>query len=182
MRRQVGTAQVVEFGSVGELAGIRRHEHRGDDLAPGGVGQAEHGDVPDGWVHTGDLGMLDDRGYLQVTGRIKDMIIRGGENIYATEIEQVLFGHPGIRDVAVLGLPDPTWGEICAAVLTPAGPGQLPAVTELHDLCRASLAPHKTPARWFGATELPLTGSGKIQKFRLREQIDGGELSELLPR
>ena len=137
---------------------------------------------PDGWVHTGDLGMLDDRGYLQVTGRIKDMIIRGGENIYATEIEQVLFGHPGIRDVAVLGLPDPTWGEICAAVLTPAGPGQLPAVTELHDLCRASLAPHKTPARWFGATELPLTGSGKIQKFRLREQIDGGELSELLPR
>ncbi len=57
----------------------------------------------DGWVHTGDLGVLDDRGYLRVTGRIKDMIIRGGENIYATEIEQVLFSHPGVRDVAVLG-------------------------------------------------------------------------------
>ncbi len=137
---------------------------------------------PDGGVRTGDLGVLDDRGYLQVTGRIKDMIIRGGENIYATEIEQVLFGHPGVRDVAVLGLPDPTWGEIVAAVLIPAEPGGLPAVTELHDLCRTSLAPHKTPARWFGAAELPLTGSGKIQKFRLREQIDGGELTELPPR
>lgn len=134
---------------------------------------------PDGWVRTGDLGILDDRGYLQVTGRIKDMIIRGGENIYATEIEQVLFAHPGIRDVAVLGLPDPTWGEIVAAVLVPAQPGQLPAVTELHDLCRTHLAPHKTPARWFGVTELPLTGSGKIQKFRLRERINDAELKEL---
>jgi fatty-acyl-CoA synthase len=137
---------------------------------------------PDGWVHTGDLGILDDRGYLQVTGRLKDMIIRGGENIYAAEIEQVLFTHPFVRDVAVLGLPDPTWGEIVAAVLVPANPGQLPAVTELHDLCRSHLAPHKTPARWFQTAGLPLTGSGKIQKFRLREQINRAELSELPPR
>jgi fatty-acyl-CoA synthase len=137
---------------------------------------------PDGWLHTGDLGILDDRGYLQVTGRLKDMIIRGGENIYATEIEQLLFTHPRVRDVAVLGLPDPTWGEIVAAVLVPAEPGQPPAGSELHDLCRAHLAPHKTPARWFQATELPLTGSGKIQKFRLQEQINGAELDELPPR
>jgi fatty-acyl-CoA synthase len=133
----------------------------------------------DGWVRTGDLGILDDRGYLQVTGRIKDMIIRGGENIYAAEIEQVLFTHSGVRDVAVLGLPDPSWGEIVAAVVVPAHPGQPPEVTELHDLCRTHLAPHKTPARWFQATDLPLTGSGKIQKFRLREQIDHTELGEL---
>ena len=125
-------------------------------------------------MRTGDLGILDDRGYLQVTGRIKDLIIRGGENIYATEIEQVLFTHPGIRDVAVLGLPDSTWGEIVAAVFTPADPGRLPAAAELHDLCRTSLAPHKTPVRWFAATELPLTGSGKIQKFRLRQQLREG--------
>jgi fatty-acyl-CoA synthase len=136
---------------------------------------------PDGWLHTGDLGILDDRGYLQVTGRLKDMIIRGGENIYATEIEQVLFSHPRVRDVAVLGLPDPTWGEVVAAVLVPADPGQPPAATELHDLCRTHLAPHKTPARWFQVTELPLTGSGKIQKFRLQEQITGAELDELPP-
>jgi fatty-acyl-CoA synthase len=81
----------------------------------------------------------------------------------------------------VLGLPDPAWGEIVAAVVVPADPGQLPAVTELHDLCRAHLAPHKTPARWFGVTDLPLTGSGKVQKFRLQEQISRTELSELPP-
>jgi acyl-CoA synthetase (AMP-forming)/AMP-acid ligase II len=132
-----------------------------------------------GWVHTGDLGTLDDRGYLRVTGRLKDMIIRGGENIYATEIEQVLFTHPGIRDVTVLGLPDPTWGEIVAAVLVPADPDHVPAAAELHDLCREHLAPHKAPARWFQAAELPLTGSGKIQKFRLGELIDRAELKEL---
>jgi fatty-acyl-CoA synthase len=133
----------------------------------------------DGWVHTGDLGTFDDRGYLRVTGRLKDMIIRGGENVYAAEIEQVLFTHPAVRDVAVLGLPDPTWGEIVAAAVVPTDPDAAPAVIELHDLCRRHLAPHKTPARWFRTTELPLTGSGKIQKFRLREQIDHAELPEL---
>ncbi|KJK48312.1 hypothetical protein UK23_17430 [Lentzea aerocolonigenes] len=133
----------------------------------------------DGWLHTGDLGTMDDRGYLRVTGRLKDMIIRGGENIYATEIEQVLFTHPGVRDVTVLGLPDPTWGEIVAAVIVPNGPGEVPGAAELHDFCRARLAPHKTPARWFRAGELPLTGSGKIQKFRLRQQIESADLEEL---
>jgi acyl-CoA synthetase (AMP-forming)/AMP-acid ligase II len=133
----------------------------------------------DGWLHTGDLGILDARGYLTITGRLKDMIIRGGENIYASEIEQLLFTHPGIRDVAVLGLPDPTWGEVVAAVLVPDRPDHVPSVTELRDFCRAHLAPHKTPTRWFHAGELPLTGSGKIQKFRLREQIDRAELHEL---
>jgi acyl-CoA synthetase (AMP-forming)/AMP-acid ligase II len=133
----------------------------------------------DGWVHTGDLGILDSRGYLRITGRLKDMIIRGGENIYATEIEQVLFTHPAVREVAVLGLPDSTWGEIVAAAVVPAEPGRQPRATELHEHCRAHLAPNKTPARWFQVDELPLTGSGKIQKFRLRDQIDQGRLREL---
>jgi len=133
----------------------------------------------DGWLRTGDLGVLDERGFLRVTGRLKDMIIRGGENIYATEIERVLFPHPGVRDVAVLGLPDPEWGEIVAAVVVPAEPGQPPVAADLRDLCRKELAPHKTPARWFVAPELPLTGSGKIQKFRLRELIERGEVTEL---
>jgi fatty-acyl-CoA synthase len=93
----------------------------------------------------------------------------------------VLFTHASVRDVAVLGLPDPAWGEIVAAVLVPADPGPLPAVTELRDLCRTHLAPHKTPVRWYQVTELPLTGSGKIQKFRLREQISRAELDELPP-
>lgn len=134
----------------------------------------------EGWLHTGDLGVLDERGYLTVTGRLKDMIIRGGENIYASEIEKVLFTHPGVRDVTVLGLPDPTWGEVVAAVLVPSKPGRLPPIAELHGLCRAELAPHKTPTRWFLAAELPLTGSGKIQKFRLRDQVEAAELTELM--
>ena len=133
----------------------------------------------DGWLHTGDLGTLDERGYLRVTGRLKDMIIRGGENIYSAEIEQVLFTHPGVRDVAVLGLPDSAWGEIVAAVVVPGDADQVPSASELHDFCRAKLAPHKTPIRWFTTADLPLTGSGKIQKFRLRELIDEAGLAEL---
>jgi acyl-CoA synthetase (AMP-forming)/AMP-acid ligase II len=134
---------------------------------------------PDGWLRTGDIGTLDDRGYLTITGRLKDMIIRGGENVYAAEIEQVLFTHPGVREATVLGLPDPTWGEVVAAVVVSAQPDQPPAAGELHDHCRTHLTPHKTPTRWFHATDLPLTGSGKIQKYRLREQIDRAELPEL---
>ncbi|MGC7102552.1 AMP-binding protein [Amycolatopsis lurida] len=174
--REPAGGQIVATGQTGEICA------RGYQSMLGYFGMpdrtAETIDT-DGWLHTGDLGVLDERGYLTVTGRLKDMIIRGGENIYASEIEQVLFTHPGIRDVTVLGLPDPRWGEIVAAVLVPAEPGQLPDVTELHNLCRANLAPHKAPVRWFHTTELPLTGSGKIQKFRLREQIDHAELPEL---
>lgn len=170
------SGRIVPAGQAGEVCA------RGYQTMLGYFGMPERTAEtidPDGWLHTGDLGVLDERGYLTVTGRLKDMIIRGGENIYATEIEQLLFTHPGIRDVTVLGLPDPTWGEIVAAVLVPADPDRVPAVGELHDLCRAKLAPHKTPTRWFQAVELPLTGSGKIQKFRLREQIDRAELPEL---
>ncbi len=132
-----------------------------------------------GWVRTGDLGSLDERGYLTVTGRLKDMIIRGGENIYATDIERVLFTHPKVRDVAVIGLPDPAWGEIVAAVVVPAEPGQPPTATELHDFCRARLAPHKTPVRWLRTAELPHTDSGKVRKHQLREQIDHAGIREL---
>jgi acyl-CoA synthetase (AMP-forming)/AMP-acid ligase II len=109
------------------------------------------------------------------------MIIRGGENIYGSEIEQVLFGHPGIQDAAVLGLPDPTWGEVVVAVLVPDNPAKFPTASELRDFCREHLSPQKTPIRWFRSDTLPLTGSGKIQKFRLLEQISAGELAELPP-
>ncbi len=133
----------------------------------------------DGWVHTGDLGILDERGYLRITGRLKDMIIRGGENLYPVEIEEALLTHPGVGGVAVLGLPDPSWGEVVVAVVVPTGDGPVPGSEELHRHCRERLAPHKTPVRWFRTGELPLTGSGKIQKFRIREQIDTGTLPAL---
>jgi fatty-acyl-CoA synthase len=122
----------------------------------------------DGWLHTGDLCAMDSRGYCTVEGRLKDMIIRGGENIYPKELEELLFKHPTVGEVAVIGLPDAKWGEVVAAFLRPK-PGQQIDKGVLTDYMREHLAPHKTPRRWFVLDAFPLTGSGKIQKFKLRE-------------
>jgi len=124
----------------------------------------------DGWLHTGDLASMDERGYCQIGGRLKDMIIRGGENIYPSEIEQVLFEHPTVADVAVVGVPDQKWGEQVAAFVRPA-PGQTPDPGELFAYCREHLAPHKTPRYWTVVEQFPLTPSGKVQKFVLRERF-----------
>jgi fatty-acyl-CoA synthase len=124
----------------------------------------------EGWLHTGDLVTMDDRGYTRITGRTKDMIIRGGENIYPREIEEVLFEHPKVSEVAVVGLPDARWGEIVAAFVRDADPADPASDEELHAYLRQRLAPQKTPALWFHVQELPLTASGKIQKFVLRER------------
>jgi len=121
----------------------------------------------DGWLHTGDLATMDGRGYFTITGRLKDMIIRGGENIYPREIEDTLFSHPKVAEAAVVGVRDPTWGEQVAAVIRPADPAAPPTSAELYELCRARLAPHKTPRYWYQTDQFPLTGSGKIQKFRI---------------
>ncbi len=133
----------------------------------------------DGWMHSGDLCTMDDRGYCRIVGRLKDMIIRGGENIYPREIEDVLFQHPGVADVAVIGLPDDKWGEIVAAVIRPASPSpsDQPSVAELREWVRANLAAHKTPAHWYEVDAFPLTGSGKVQKFRLVEMWRDGQLT-----
>ncbi len=133
----------------------------------------------DGWVRTGDLGTMDARGYVQITGRLRDMIIRGGENIYPREIEAVLFEHPAVADVAVFGISDDHWGEVIGAAVRAADPEKPPTVPELHAHCRASLAPFKLPTEWFICAEFPLTGSGKVQKFKLREQLQSGTLARL---
>jgi acyl-CoA synthetase (AMP-forming)/AMP-acid ligase II len=124
----------------------------------------------DGWLHTGDLGSMDARGYCHIEGRLKDMIIRGGENIYPREIEQLLFSHPTVADVAVVGLPDPRWGEQVAAFVRPAA-DQAPTAEELFAYCRQHLAPHKTPRYWEFVESFPLTPSGKVQKFVLRDRV-----------
>ena len=124
----------------------------------------------DGWLHTGDLASMDERGYCQIGGRLKDMIIRGGENIYPREIEQVLFEHPAVADVAVVGVPDAKWGEQVAAFVRPA-PGRTPDPEELFAYCREHLAPHKTPRYWTVLEEFPQTPLGKVQKFVLRERF-----------
>ena len=130
----------------------------------------------EGWLHMGDLACMDNRGYLRITGRLKDMVIRGGMNIYPREIEEILFAHPKVADVSVIGLPDERWGEIVAAVVRLADPAAPPCADELHVWCRERLASHKTPSAWYFVDSYPMTASGKIQKFKLKEWVMGGRL------
>ena len=129
-----------------------------------------------GWLHTGDLGQMDMRGYVTVTGRVKDMIIRGGENHFPAEIENCLLEHKTVIEVAVVGLPDPKWGEVIGAFIRSTGPIDKAA---LHAHCRANMSPQKTPNIWVQVEGFPLTGSGKIQKFVLRDRFIAGEYAEL---
>jgi fatty-acyl-CoA synthase len=126
----------------------------------------------DGWLHTGDLGSMDERGYCRIEGRLKEMIIRAGENIYPREIEMVIFSHPQVAEVAVVGVDDRFWGEEVAAVVRPVA-GGAPSEADLVALCRQRLAPFKVPSRWVFVESFPLTPSGKIQKHVLRERLAG---------
>jgi fatty-acyl-CoA synthase len=131
-----------------------------------------------GWLHTGDLCSMDERGYCKVEGRLKDMIIRGGENIYPREIEELMFKHPTVGEVAVVGLPSERMGEEVGIFLR-AAPDQSIDKEALFAYLREHLAPHKTPRHWFEVEGYPLTGSGKIQKFALRKQWQEGQHAEL---
>jgi fatty-acyl-CoA synthase len=128
----------------------------------------------DGWLHTGDLGTLDARGYVRITGRVKEMIIRGGENLFPAEIENVLLEHPDVAEAAVVGAPDERWGEIVIGFVRLAAGARLDrAALVAH--CRERISPQKTPAHWIAVQDWPLTGSGKIQKFVLRDRFVAGE-------
>lgn len=133
----------------------------------------------EGWLHTGDLGLMDERGFIYIKGRLKDMIIRGGENIYPREIEDVLYLHPSVGDVAVVGIPDEKFGEQVAAVLRPAPGVSSLDPNQLQAFCRQHLAAYKVPRFWFTLSEFPLTPSGKVQKFVLVEMIVTRQLSPL---
>lgn len=135
--------------------------------------------VDDGWLRTGDLGVMDERGYFRITGRLKDMIIRGGENIYPVEVENLLMRHEAVSNVAVFGAPDDFWGEIVAAAIILKPGAARPTPEALKQFCRERLSPQKTPATWLIADQFPLTGSGKVQKFRLQEMAKGNELTPL---
>jgi fatty-acyl-CoA synthase len=121
------------------------------------------------WMHTGDLATMDDDGYLNIVGRSKDMIIRGGENIYPREIEEFLFTHPGIKDVQVVGVPDERYGEEIAAFVIERTPGTVDTEA-VKEFCRGKIAHFKIPRYVIATDEFPLTVTGKIQKFKLREQ------------
>jgi acyl-CoA synthetase (AMP-forming)/AMP-acid ligase II len=123
------------------------------------------------WLTLGDLGRLDEHGHLHLVDRKSHMIITGGENVYPAEVEAVLASHPGVADVAVIGLPDATWGEAVTAVITSGG--DPPGLEELRAFARARLAGYKTPRRLVLVAEIPRTASGKILKHQLRASLEG---------
>ena len=171
----VMTGDTLPVGQVGEFCTRGYHVMHGYFENP----EATAATVDtDGWLHTGDLCSMNDRGYCTIEGRLKDMIIRGGENISPREVEELLFAHPHVGEVAVIGLPDEKWGEEVAAFIRPVA-GERVDKHELFAYLREHLSPHKTPRHWFEVDAFPMTGSGKIQKFKLRQMTTDGGLVEL---
>ncbi len=121
------------------------------------------------WMHTGDLATMDEDGYANIVGRIKDMVIRGGENLYPREIEEFLMGHPDVADVQVVGVPDARYGEELMAFVVPRG-GAEPDAEAVAEFCQGRIARHKIPRYVRCVEEFPLTVTGKVQKYKLREQ------------
>ena len=121
------------------------------------------------WMHTGDLATMDEEGYVNIVGRIKDMIIRGGENIYPREIEEYLYTHPDVSDVQVIGVPSVRYGEEVMAWIKPREGAAL-TTDDLDAYCRGKIATYKIPRYWKLVDGFPMTVTGKIQKFRMREQ------------
>jgi fatty-acyl-CoA synthase len=123
-----------------------------------------------GWFHSGDVGYLDEEGYLYICDRLKDMVISGGENVYPAEVESVLFEHPAVVEVAVIGLPDETWGEAVTAVAALVPDTDL-TLEELRGFAEAKLARYKLPLRLHLVDALPRNPAGKVLKFQLRDSL-----------
>ena len=159
--------QSVPFGVTGEFC------TKGYSVMHGYWGDAEKTRAAideDGWMHTGDLATMDTEGYVNIVGRIKDMVIRGGENVYPREIEEFLYRHPAISDVQVIGVPDPKYGEeLCAWVILK--PGQLATGDDIRAFCKGQIAHYKVPRHIRFVDAFPMTITGKIQKFVMRDQM-----------
>jgi fatty-acyl-CoA synthase/long-chain acyl-CoA synthetase len=191
-----GEDAIRKIGSVGTPMAnveVRVVDDEMNDVAPGDVGEivyrgplvmSGYWNKPEdtaeafrgGWFHSGDLVREDPDGYYYVVDRKKDMIISGGENIYCAEVENVLAAHPGIGDVALIGVADPTWGETPLAVVVPADPANPPTVGSVTAYCKEHLAGYKRPRRVAFVEALPRNPSGKVLKTTLREQNQAGSL------
>src|SRR5215467_5403522 len=123
----------------------------------------------EGWLHTGDLATMDAQGYVNIVGRLKDMVIRGGENLFPREIEEFLMRHPNVADVQVVGVPDAFYGEELLAVVIPKAAEPL-TEQELREYCQGQISHQKIPHYFQFVESYPLTASGKVQKFVLRER------------
>ncbi|MGC8229853.1 AMP-binding protein [Pseudobacillus badius] len=166
--------KIVEPGSSRELPPNRQGElcTRGYHVMKGYYNNLEatkEAIDEEGWLHTGDLAVMDENGYIRVTGRLKDMIIRGGENIYPREIEEFLYTHPKILDAQVIGVPDEKYGEELIAWII-LKEGETASADEIKDYFKDKISRHKIPKHIRFTKEYPMTASGKIQKFKLREQ------------
>ena len=160
------TGQVVPVGKPGELCtrgySVMLGYWNNPEATAGAIDQAR-------WMHTGDLATMDAEGYINIVGRIKDMIIRGGENVYPREIEEFLYTHPKISDVQVIGLPDPKYGEEIMAWVKVKQDEQVTA-EELQAFCKGQIAHYKVPRYFKFVDAFPMTVTGKIQKFQMRQQ------------
>ncbi len=173
--RNPATNSVVSIGEQGEICARGYQVMLGYNDNPEATAKTIDAE---GWLHTGDLGRMDPRGYLRITGRVKEMIIRGGENLFPAEIENTLLEHPAIAEIAVVGVPDEKWGEQVACFMRCSGLDK-PTSAELKAFIRERLSAQKTPAYWIWVDQWPLTGSGKIQKFKLGEGFAAGEYTPM---
>jgi fatty-acyl-CoA synthase len=158
--------RIVPVGEKGELCTKGYSVMQGYWNDPARTAEA----IRDGWMHTGDLGVIDAEGYCNIVGRVKDMVIRGGENVYPREVEEFLFRHPKVAAVQVFGVPDARYGEeLCAWIITK--PGQACTEDEIRALCREQIAHYKMPRYIRFVDELPVTVTGKPQKFLMRDAM-----------
>ena len=166
--------QEVAVGEIGEVVA------RGPNVMKGYWNQAEETVVGlrDSWLHTGDLALRDDHAFFYIVDRKKDMIISGAENIYSAEVENALYTHPAVLEAAVIGVPDPKWGERVHAVVV-LKPGHQVTPDELIGTCRESIAGYKVPRSIELMDALPKSGAGKILKRTLREQYWQGHSRQI---
>ncbi len=159
-----GTEVARDNRQVGEII------VKGDTVTPGywNLPEETAKAIRDGWLHTGDLAVIDEERYVTIVDRKKDMIITGGENVYSTEVENVLYMHPDILEAAVIGVPDPHWGEAVKACVV-SKPGRELTAAEVIAFCKENLAHYKAPKSVDFLEALPRTGSGKIYKKGLRD-------------
>lgn len=159
------TGETLPTGETGELCSRGYHIMKGYYKMPDKTAETID---KDGWLHTGDLASMDENGNCTIQGRLKDMIIRGGENIYPREIEEFLYTHPAVQDVQVVGIPDEKYGEEVAAFIQVRN-GKTPSEEEIREFCKDKISFHKIPRHIHFVDEFPSTASGKIQKYKLRE-------------
>jgi long-chain acyl-CoA synthetase len=178
--------QLASVGTAHPNVELRLLDEAGQEVPIGGMGEVcvrsgvvmlGYWNDPDatqevlkgGWLHTGDIGRLDESGYLYLLDRKKDLIVSGGSNIYPREVEEVLIAYPGVAAVAVIGVPDRHWGESVHAVVVPH-PGVRLTAAELIAFCQTQIASYKKPRTVDFVTELPVSGHGKVLKRELRER------------